>query len=174
MRKYFIEVSGNGSECFVFDITDNQREKLTNMNKDINTLDVDDILDLVEEDSLYDCGHFYVGPHTTTNSFTITVKDENGKKIWRSPNNWNIPEECIELMCNSKNTLIVDGKSKGFFYDYAIELEGEFEEEKLSVIVTDIGGKVQVISDITYEDFSLNTYKEYGDYNTKEYSYTLI
>lgn len=174
MRKYIIEVSGNGSECFVFDITDEQREKLINIKEDINTLSTDEVLEILEEDSLYDCGHFYVGPKTGIGNFSITVKDEEGKKIWKSPNNWNIPEETIEFMCNTKNTLIIEGKSGGFFYDYEIEIEDEFEEEKISVIVTDVGDVIQIISDITYEDVSLNSYKEYGDYNTKTYSYTII
>ena len=59
------------------------------------------------------------------------------------------------------------------FNDYFEELDEEFDPKKLKPIVTEIGDRVEIITNFTYNETDLSFFKEYGDYWSKGLTYYL-
>jgi hypothetical protein len=67
------------------------------------------------------------------------------------------------------NYLIISDVIKGNIFNYDIEIDGEFDIEKLKPTILDICEDLDIIVDFTYNGESL--IKEWGDYYSKGFDY---
>ena len=58
---------------------------------------------------------------------------------------------------------------KGNIFNYDIEIDGEFDIEKLKPTILDLCEDLDIIVDFTYDGKSL--IKEWGDYDSKGFDY---
>jgi hypothetical protein len=93
--------------------------------------------------------------------------------IWESPNNHEFDDVQMEFKFETDQVLIVEDYIKGQFYFYEIELEKDFDPALLVPIVTEIGERVEIITDLMYNEVELSSYKEFGDYWSKGITYYL-
>jgi hypothetical protein len=93
--------------------------------------------------------------------------------IWESPNNHEFDDVQMEFKFETDQVLIVEDYIKGQFYTYEIELEKDFDPALLIPISTEIGERVEIITDLIYNEVELSNYKEFGDYWSKGLTYYL-
>jgi hypothetical protein len=93
--------------------------------------------------------------------------------IWESPNNHEFDDVQMEFKFETDQVLIVEDYIKGQFYTYEIELEKDFDPALLIPIATEIGERVEIITDLRYNEVELSYYKEFGDYWSKGITYYL-
>jgi len=79
----------------------------------------------------------------------------------------------FEYIFEDDKSLIIEDYTKGQFFQYDIELDEEFDSKKLKPIVTEIGERVEIITNFTYNETDLSFFKEYGDYWSKGLTYYL-
>jgi hypothetical protein len=101
------------------------------------------------------------------------VYDESESMVWESPNNHEFDDVQMEFKFETDQVLIVEDYIKGQFYFYEIELEKDFDPTLLIPIVTEIGERVEIITDLMYNEVELSYYKEFGDYWSKGLTYYL-
>jgi hypothetical protein len=79
----------------------------------------------------------------------------------------------MEFKFDTDEVLIVEDYTKGQFYIYEVELEKDFNPSLLVPIITEIGERVEIITDLMYNEVELSSYKEFGDYWSKGITYYL-
>ena len=173
MRKYKIIVGGRGGECYIHHINTDTKISLISEHVEEDKLDTEQVADILDIDFVTDSDEVYIGPFNDPETYLITVIDENDNVVWESDNNHKFENEEWEFRYNDTDVLIVEDYIKGQFYTYELELEQDFESSKLIPIVTELGERLQIITDLVYNGVELNSYKEYGDYWSKGISYYL-
>jgi hypothetical protein len=103
----------------------------------------------------------------------IQVYNENDDLIWESKNDHEFEDYIFEFVFEEDKSLIIEDYTKGQFFQYDIELDEEFDPKKLKPIVTEIGERVEIITNFTYNETDLSFFKEYGDYWSKGLTYYL-
>jgi len=93
--------------------------------------------------------------------------------IWESKNDHEFEDYIFEFVFEEDKSLIIEDYTKGQFFQYDIELDEEFDPKKLKPIVTEIGERVEIITNFTYNETDLSLFKEYGDYWSKGLTYYL-
>lgn len=176
MKKVKLILGGRGAECYVHDINEEQKERLINggINEDKMTIDlVNEILgiDWIEENA-----RVYVGAYTEPDNFYIAAYDEQNNLIWESNEDFEFnPEfeynEDFELkdfdnVEEDGLKLVIEDYIKGTYFEYQLELEEEFDPQKLSTIQLDISETVQIIKGLKYNGNKLEI-SEWGDYWSK-------
>jgi hypothetical protein len=171
MRKYKIIVGGRGGECYIHHIDTNQKVSLLSEGVEDDKMESEQIAEVLEVDFVTDSDEVYLGPYNDPEVYLITVIDENDNVVWESDNNHKFSDEEWEYKYTDADVLIVEDYIKGQFYNYEIELEQDFDPTKLTAIVTEIGERLEVITDLAYSGVELKSYKEIGDYWSKGISY---
>lgn len=171
MSKFTITLHGRGSEINVHPITDDQREKLENI--DLNNTSpkvVSDILELSDEFNLVDTDEIYIGAYRENSQ--ITVMDEYEEQVFSESCEKLIFDELIspdntttEIYQSSK--LYVNDYIKGNFFTLEIE-EDSFDPKLLQLNYTEVEG-LELISSFKYKDKE----SEFGDYWSKGMVYFL-
>ena len=173
MKKYTIEVYGKGGEAYVFNLTDEQKLKLSEGNVESDEMDVDEIADILNVNDVYDTDNIYIGPYPQPSSFGVKVINENGDKVWESKDDWELDFEEYEYAFEKPNVLIVEDYIKGIFFTYELEIEEDFDYKKLKPIVTEISESVELLTELTYNGVNLNSFKDFGDYWSKGLTFYL-
>lgn len=172
MKYYKIILSGKGAEVFPFKLKDDQYEVLRDKGVEMDELEYDEITGILDVESYFDCpNESLLG--TYPNSFRITVQDQEGNLVYESDKF--DPEKCDfeEIYCDEDEYLIIEDYVKGDHVVYDIPLEEDFDINKLRFKSFDVGCRVEIVTDILYDDKEYEIYKSFGDMSSKGYYYHL-
>jgi hypothetical protein len=132
-----------------------------------------EVAEILGVDFVTDSDDIFLGPYNDPELYYITVYDENENVVWESSDKHEFEDIQMEFKFESDEVLIVEDYTKGQFYFYEIELEKDFNPSLLIPIVTEIGERVEIITDLIYNEVELSYYKEFGDYWSKGITYYL-
>ena len=172
MKTYKISLGGRGSECFIFPIDETQYQKLLNGDVESDKMELDDILETIEVEDIFDSEISVLGAYDT--EYYITVSDENGDEIWNSEtesidhDNTQWVDVDIE-----GDYLVIEDYSKGNFFNFYVETEDDFNPNKIGFIITEVADSRDIITSIKYDNEDLSDTKEYDDYWSKGFYYIL-
>jgi len=172
--KYKIIVSGRGSECYVHSIDENQKSKLSDLGIDNSYGEHETISEILDKDDIFETDTIFLGPYNDPETFIIEVFNENNDKVWSSESNHEFKEEEFEFITAEGNYLIVDDYTKGEFFNYEIELEEDFDSDKLKPVITEVIDGLDLITKIQYAETDLEVFKDYGGYWSKGITYHLV
>lgn len=171
--KYKIIVGGRGAECYVHSIDENQKSKLVECDVENDNCEHETISEILSKNDIFETDDIYLGPYNDPENFIIEVFNENDVKVWSSENDHEFNEDEYEFVTGKGDYLIVEDYSKGEFFNYEIELEEEFDSDKLKPVLTEIIDGIEIITKIRYGEIDLEVFKEYGDYWSKGITYYL-
>lgn len=172
MKYYKITLSGKGAEVFPFKLKDDQYEVFRDKGVEMDELEYDEIIGILDVESYFDCpNESLLG--TYVNSFRMTVQDQEGNIVYET-DKFN-PEKCDfeEIYCDEDAYLIIEDYVKGDHVVYDIPLDEDFDINKLRFKSFDVGCRVEIVTDILYDDKEYEIYKSFGDMSSKGYYYHL-
>ena len=172
MKYYKITLGGRGAEVYPFKINDDQYEVFREKGVEHDELEHDEVCGILDVESYFDCpNESMLGPYF--NSMYVKVEDEEGNLVYESDKF--DPEKCDfeEIYCDEDKYLIIEDYVKGDHVVYDIPLEEDFDIEKLRFKSFDIGCRVEIVTDILYDDKEYNIYKSFGDMSSKGYYFHL-
>lgn len=174
MKKYKIEVSGRGADCYIYKLTDEQFQELNDGGADEDDMSVDDICEVLNVDYITDTETVMLGAYYEENLYHVSVKDENDQVVWESSNDLEIldEDEDYKIVYDEPHLLICEDLLKGSFYNYVLELEEDFDPKKLTVIVSDVAEQIPLITDFRYDGKKLEV-DDFGDYWDKGFNFYL-
>jgi hypothetical protein len=179
MKKIKLILAGRGSECYVHDINEEQKERLVNGGIEDDKISLELVCDILGVEWHEENARIYTGASTSPDSFYIAAYDEFNKLIWESDENFEFNDELdtywdgYEEVEWDPNKLIIHDYIKGNFKEYELKLEEDFDPNKLSTVIQDVGEIIQLIKDLKYDDKELEDY-EWGDYWSKGLSFYLV
>ena len=175
MKRYTIEISGRGAECYVFPLTDEQLTKLKIGGIVEERMDMDDVYEVLGIESVLDSELTYFGPYDDSDLHSIKVLGEDGELIEDLTDNWKYEitneDDYVGVHYEEKN-LIIEDTCKGEFFKCVLEIEGDFDSSKLTPIITEVGEYVNIITGLRYDDKVLEV-TDYGDYWSKVFYFYL-
>lgn len=153
MKKYKINVGGKGAEVYINTLDDNQVQNLKEY--DLNSITVEEVNEVLNGDSFMDTDIIYIGPYSQQDCWYITVENEIGEIIAKLDEEWEIEPSNdfndYEVVYDNPNHLIAEDNVKGNYYSYELELEEDFDLEKLTSIVTEVGDSTTIITGLRYD-----------------------
>lgn len=173
MKKYKINVSGKGSETFVFPINEEQIQRLKEIDVEKSDIDFDEVGEILNVESISDTDISYIGAYSDPELFHIEVENENGVIIWESDTQFYPEDNVEEYLYDDENVLLVEDYQKGTFFTYELELEEEFNFALLNLIIKEIGERVEIVVGLTYNGNDIENFKDFGDTWSKGISYYL-
>lgn len=173
MKKYKINVSGKGSETFVFPINEEQIQRLKEIDVEKSDIDFDEVGEILNIESISDTDISYIGAYSDPELFHIEVENENGAVIWESDTQFYPEDNVEEYLYDDENVLLVEDYQKGTFFTYELELEEEFNFALLNLIIKEIGERVEIVVGLTYNGNDIENFKDFGDTWSKGISYYL-
>lgn len=168
--KYKINVGGKGAEVYIHKLDETQVKNLNEFDLDLVSPEEieDEVLNGV---SFMDTDLTYIGPYNQQDCWYITVENELGEIIAKIDEEWEIEPsdnfDDYEMIYDDPNYLIAEDYVKGDFYSYNIELDDEFDIEKLTSIVTEIGDSTIIITGLKYNGKLLENKELDGDFTSK-------
>jgi len=171
--RYKVVVSGRGAECYIHKIEEEQRQKLHESDVESGDCDPEVISEIVNKYDIFESDDIYLGPYNDPENFIIQVYNENDDLIWESKNDHEFEDHDYQFLFETDIALIIEDYSKGQFFQYEIELDEEFDPKSLKPIVSEIGERIEIITDFTYNGTDLSLFKEFGDYWSKGLTYYL-
>lgn len=170
--KYYIEVSGKGSESFIFRLTEDQEEQLFDADVESGQLDTDYISDILNVDFITDTDEIVTGVYYDEDSLFIKVKDESGKIVWTSGYDFKFSNIEKEYLYDDTSYLLIEDYQKGIFFNYELETDKEFDPSLLTAIIYNLlDNASELIVDIKYDEQELD--KELGDTISKGFNYKM-
>lgn len=174
MKKlYKITVSGRGSESYVHILDENQQKTLFDLNVEDDECTHEEISEILDKNDVFETDDIFLGVYNNPEYYHIEVRNDNDVLIWESNTKHEFTDSQIEYKFGDEKILIAEDYVKGNLFNYEIELDGDFESNKLTPIITDIGERVEVITGLLYGDVDLSFFKDYGDYWSKGMTYYL-
>lgn len=176
MKKYQIVLGGRGADCYIHRLTDEQYEKLNEGGVDKDKMSMDQVLEVLGKDFITDTDEVVLGAYFEPDLHHFSVHDENENLIWESDKDWD-PEfddedEDYNIIYDDENILICEDLLKGTFFNFVIETEEDFDSNKITVIVDEVGEVVPLITGIKYDGKKIEV-DEYGDYWDKGFNFYL-
>lgn len=175
-KKVKLILGGRGYETYVHNINEEQKERLVNADIENQNPNYDLVCEILGIDNHDDNSTAYLGASTDPESFYIGAFDENDNVIWESDENFEFNEELEdhwwdEVETDGSKLLIVD-YVKGNFHEYVLELEEDFDPQKLSPVYLDISEIIQILKSLKYDGKEIEI-DEWGDYWSKGLYYHL-
>ena len=164
---YKIEILGIGSEFTIFELTEEQKEKLKEGGIEDDEMDSDQICQVLEvEDYFSDDSQMalYDG------EYCIKVTDENENVIWEAEEGHEFEKTELVDVYMSGDYLLIDDCQKGHFFTYFLETDS-FDSKLLTPVNTEFIGRYSVITDFKYDGKSID--REWVDTGSKGYTYYL-
>ena len=174
MKYYKIKLIGRGAEVYPFKINNEQYEIFRNSGVEQDELSHDEISEILGVDTYFDCpNETLMGVYPM--SFKMTVEDTEGNIVYETETLDSDKCDFEEIYCDEEDKyLLIEDNFKGTAIEYDIPIEDEFDIEKLTFKCFDVGCRVEIITDILYDDKDYNMYKSYGDTIGKGYYFHLI
>ena len=167
MKKYKISIGGRGAELAVFELNNEQYEELEEGNVQHDEMEYEDICDILGVEAYFDSPNPYIiGVYEE--SFYMKVIDEEGNVIHTIEELDSDNYKLEGIYSDGNKYLIIEDSCKGEHITYNLELEEDFDINKVKYINTEVGDRIELITGITYDGKSCEDYKEYGGTNGKE------
>lgn len=160
--KYTIKISGRGGENYLHKLSLEQYDKLSEL--DLEEAEQDEITEILQVDSVVDTDYSILGSYTDPESVFITVYDDQKNVIFESNEETDLNYKFNQLQLDG-DYLVIHDYVKGDFQEFEFQSEN-FDLNKLSLIVTEIGYELEAITRISYDDQELEPI-DYGDYWSK-------
>ena len=170
--KYKIEITGRGVDCYVHKITEFQKNDLIDNEIEMNVDSIDDVADILSIDDVFDTDLVHTGFYNDSENYIITIRCVDENKTIELIEYYFDDYEYTPLY-RDDNYLIITDQVKGNILNYEIDIEDEFDIGKLKPVVLDLTENLDIITDFTYDGKDLTDNKEYGDYDSKGFSYHL-
>lgn len=170
--KYKIEITGRGVDCYVHKITEFQKNDLIDNEFEMNIDSIDDVADILSIDDVFDTDLVHTGFYNDSENYIITIRCVDENKTIELIEYYFDDYEYTPLY-RDDNYLIITDQVKGNILNYEIDIEDEFDIGKLKPVVLDLTENLDIITDFTYDGKDLTDNKEYGDYDSKGFSYHL-
>ena len=170
--KYTITIGGRGAEVITHQITEEQYNIFKEGRVEEDQMEHDEIDDILGLEALFEDTELrYMGAYL--DSLYLQVKDENNVVIHtiEKIDYDNITSD--EVYCDGNHYLFIEDYSKGDFWEYNIELEEEFDKDKLVLQLTDIGCRIDLVTGISYNGNTFEDERDYGDTSSKGFYYIL-
>lgn len=173
--KYTLEISGRGCEAFLFKLTDEQFETLSDADVEGDALSVEEVCNILEIEDFFSTNDCLTGLYNGKNNgeyLWIKVLDENEEVIWESEENFDFEEIEDYYEYNDGHYLLVEDYQKGNFFNFSLETD-EFNSNLLSAkIVELLDGRQELITDLKYDGEDM--LRDYGDTSSKGYTFILL
>ena len=164
--KYKIEIIGRGVDCYVHKIDENQLRNLIDNEIESGMTSILEISDILSIDDSLDTELVHTGFYSDSGSYIIRVTCDDKVLDFED---YDFDDYDYSSIYRDDNYLIISDVIKGNIFNYDIEIDGEFDIEKLKPTILDICEDLDIIVDFTYNGESL--IKEWGDYYSKGFDY---
>jgi len=164
MKKYRIVIDGTGGELTIGNVSDEEKEILSNPDKDLIELVNEDLEEICSWSEIDDQIHRF----GVTESFTLTIYDEEDNELYKLDDSDNTKYDTDDFemfefeypeINEDADILLCYSTEKGRFFDGYIEVDGDFDITKL---------KIKISSDIEVGDFYYGDIMEGVYYNGEE------
>lgn len=170
--KYKIEITGRGVDCYVHKITEFQKNDLIDNEIEMNVDSIDDVANILSIDDVFDTDLVHTGFYNDSENYSITIRCIDDNKTLELIEYY-FDDYDYTFIYRDDNYLIITDQVKGNILNYEIDIEDEFDIGKLKPVVIDLTENLDIITDFTYDGKDLTDNKEYGDYDSKGFSYYL-
>lgn len=164
--KYKVEIIGHGVDCYVHKIDENQLRNLIDNEIESGMTSILEISDILSIDDSLDTELVHTGFYSDSGSYIIRVTCDDKVLDFED---YDFDDYEYSSIYRDDNYLIISDVIKGNIFNYDIEIDGEFDIEKLKPTILDICEDLDIIVDFTYNGESL--IKEWGDYYSKGFDY---
>ena len=156
MKKFTIELSGHGEDCFIHEINDKQFEKFEDKEVEDGEMSMSQVLKVLKKASHNETENTIFGPNPS--AISLYIKDENDNILFEFEENWKFQAVQNEdgVLFDEPNLLYISESLKGTFYSFTLVLENEFDISKLNPILTEVGESVELITGLIYDGKKLN------------------
>jgi hypothetical protein len=177
--KYKITLGGRGADIYVHRLNEEQHKLLKEGEVEKEKIDMDDIAKILEKEMVDESDEIYTGVYDN-DDIVVQVLNESDEMIFDSlsDEDWTFDVETRDEYENYESfaegddpILFVESYSKGTFFTFEVETDEEFDESKISPIITEIGERFEMITGLCYKGEVLE--KEFDDYWSKGYYYHL-
>jgi hypothetical protein len=159
-------------DCYVHKITEFQKNDLIDNEIEMNVDSIDDVANILSIDDVFDTDLVHTGFYNDSENYIITIRCVDENKTIELIEYYFDDYEYTPLY-RDDNYLIITDQVKGNILNYEIDIEDEFDIGKLKPVVLDLTENLDIITDFTYDGKDLTDNKEYGDYDSKGFSYYL-
>jgi len=170
--KYKIEITGRGVDCYVHKITEFQKNDLIDNEIEMNVDSIDDVANILSIDDVFDTDLVHTGFYNDSENYNITIRYVDDNKTLELIEYY-FDDYDYTSIYRDDNYLIISDQVKGNILNYEIDIEDEFDIGKLKPVVLGLSDNLEIIIDFTYDGKDLTDNKEYGDYDSKGFSYYL-
>ncbi len=172
MKYYKITLGHKGSEIYPFKLNTEQYTTFQEKRVEFDEMEYEQICEVLGVEDYFDSPlDSLMGPYPET--FYMKVEDEDGNLIYETDEFNYDKSDYEEKYCSQEAYLIIEDYCKGEHLVYDIPLEEDFDIEKLRFEVKDVGCRVEIVTDILYDDKKFEIYKSFGDTSSKGYYYHL-
>ncbi len=118
MKKYIIELSGHGEDCFIHNIDNQQFEKFEDKEVEGGEMSLNQVLKVLKITSHKETDISIYGPKP--DNVCVYVKDESGYSILELEKNWNFDAIDNEdgVLYDDPNLLFIAEELKGTFFSF--------------------------------------------------------
>ena len=179
--KYKITLGGRGADIWVHRINEEQHKLLKEGEVEKDKIEMDDIAKILNKEMVDESDEVYTGVYDGgSTDVVVQVFNESDEMIFDSlaDEDWSFDDETRSEYENYESfaeedgpMLFVESYSKGTFFTFEVETDEEFDESKISPMITEIGERFELITGICYKGEVLE--KEFDDYWGKGYYYHL-
>lgn len=180
--KYKITLGGHGADIWVHRLTDEQHGILKEGEVERDRMEYDDIAKVLNKEAVDESDDIFTGVYDDSNNKpVIQVFNESDEMIFDSlaDDDWYFDEETRmdfenydSVFEGDDHTLFVESFSKGTFFEFELETDEEFDPNKISPVILEVGERFELITGLAYNGVELE--KEFSDYWGKGYYYHLI
>jgi len=169
---YTISVSGRGADASLYPLTLEQAQELLEMGIQEDLMSMDEISDYLGVDEIYSSAdHCVVGAYWGEHYITVT-NDETGEEVWNSEGDDDTDDtEWKDGGIEDSSYLVVEDYSKGEFFTFRLETEGEFDPIKLRPVISEVAEVRDLITGMIYDEVDISDSKEFGNYWSKGFYY---
>ena len=176
--KYKITLGGRGADIWVHRLNEEQHKLLKEGEVEKDKIEMDNIAKILGKGMVDESDEIYTGVYDS--DFVVQVFNESDVMIFDSlaDEDWSFDEETRDEYENYESfaeedepMFFVESYSKGTFFTFEVETDEEFDESKISPIITEINERFEMITGLCYKGEVLE--KEFDDYWGKGYYYHL-
>lgn len=155
MKKFTLNINGKGAECFVHRLTPEQKTKLNEINDQLGEKTYSEISSILNINNIHDTELLYLGPYHNSESVLIEVKNESDEVIWKSNNDYFFIKKEFMKKYYDEDVFIFQESYEGEFYSYDLEIENDFDFNKINLMVTDLSQVCEIITELSYDEIQL-------------------
>lgn len=165
--KYKVTLGGRGADLYIHRINEEQKNKLKEMgveNPDV-PVDWDKLIEVLNVDMWDSTDEVFSGIYPDPNLYYITVTDENDEMVWESTDDFFMDqgeEDEDYKYIEQTDVLLIEHVFKGTFKEYSLEIDEDFNPEKLTYKLLDYNEDVEIITDLKYDNKEMEL-EEWGD-----------